>query len=45
MNLRGGMNNDEFKKYVLKNLGRLFPDAADVPGSGVIIKCDGGPGR
>mmetsp|Transcript_13382 Transcript_13382/g.31511 ORF Transcript_13382/g.31511 Transcript_13382/m.31511 type:complete len:575 (+) Transcript_13382:842-2566(+) len=44
-NEKGGMNVEEFEKYVHKNIIRLFPDAADVSGSRVILKCDGGPGR
>ena len=44
-NERGGMNDEEFEKYVLTNLVRLYPDAADVKGRRVIMKVDSGPGR
>ena len=45
MNQKGGMDNDKFEKYVQNNLVRLYPDAADIKGHRVIIKCDGRPGR
>ena len=45
MNNKGGMDNDEFEKYVQNNLVRLYPNAADIKGHRVIVKCDGGPGR
>mmetsp|Transcript_19012 Transcript_19012/g.44118 ORF Transcript_19012/g.44118 Transcript_19012/m.44118 type:complete len:369 (+) Transcript_19012:629-1735(+) len=45
MNEKGGMNNEEFQKYVEKNIVRLFPDSADLPGKRVILKVDSGPGR
>jgi len=45
MNNRGGMDTEEFEKYVLNNILRLYPDAADISGHKVILKCDGGPGR
>ena len=45
MNLKGGMDNLEFEKYVENNLLGLYPDAADVEGRRVIMKVDSGPGR
>jgi hypothetical protein len=45
MNPKGGMDNIEFHKYLLTLVPCLFPDAADVPGKRVMIKCDSGPGR
>ena len=44
-NEKGGMNDEEFEKYVITNLTRLYPDVADVPGYRVILKVDSGPGR
>jgi hypothetical protein len=43
MNPKGGMDNIEFHKYLLTLVPCLFPDAADVPGKRVMIKCDSGP--
>ena len=31
-NDKGGMNDEEFEKYVITNLTRLYPVVADVPG-------------
>ena len=45
MNERGGMDEVHFELYLLGLFGFLFPDAADIPGKRVIIKCDQGPGR
>ncbi len=45
MNPKGGMDNIEFHKYLLTLVPCLFPDAANVPGKRVMIKCDSGPGR
>ena len=45
MNEKGGMNEQEFAKYIKKNLIRLYPDARDKPGKRVILKVDSGPGR
>jgi hypothetical protein len=45
MNPKGGMDNLKFHKYLLTLVPRLFPDAADVVGKRVMIKCDSGPGR
>jgi hypothetical protein len=45
MNPKGGMDNLEFHKYLLTLVTRLYPDAADVVGKRVMIKCDSGPGR
>ena len=43
-NEKGGMNDEEIKKFILTNVTKLFPDADDVNGSRVISNC-GGPGR
>ncbi len=45
MNAKGGMDNEEFQKYVRNSLLPLFPDSGDFPGKRVLIKVDGGPGR
>jgi hypothetical protein len=44
-NEKGGMNSEIFRKYILKLVGDLYPDAANVDEKHVIIKIDGGPGR
>jgi hypothetical protein len=47
MNPKGGMDNDEFHKYLLGLVSHLNPDAANVAGKCVcvLIKCDSGPGH
>ena len=45
MNGKGGMDEEEFAKYIECNIMRLYPDAADIPGRRVIVKLDSGPGR
>jgi len=45
MNLKGGMDDDEFFKYLKVNIIPLYPDALDVKGKRVMIKIDSGPGR
>ncbi len=45
LNEKGGMDKDEFEKYLFVNIVSLYPDAVDVPGKRVCIKLDSGPGR
>ena len=45
MNEKGGMDAEEFEKYVMGCLVPLYPDALDVPGKRVMLKVDSGPGR
>ena len=45
MNLKGGMDEREFRAYFLNSIVPLFPDAEDVKGKRVIMKVDSGPGR
>ena len=45
MNAKGGMDDEEFSKYVTNSLIPLYPNAADVPGKRVMLKVDSGPGR
>ncbi len=45
MNLKGGMDEREFRSYFLNSIVPLFPDAQDVPGKRVIMKVNSGPGR
>ena len=45
MNGKGGMDDEEFEKYVIKNLVRLWLNARDVPGRRVMLKADSDPGR
>ncbi len=44
MNKKGGMDQEESKKYVMNSIVPLFPDSDDVPGKRVLIKVDSGPG-
>jgi hypothetical protein len=45
LNEKGGMDDDEFEKYLKNNIIPLYPDALDCPGQRVMIKVDSGPGR
>ena len=45
MNEKGGMDEEEFGKYLIELIDMIFPDAADVDGKRVIVKIDSGPGR
>jgi hypothetical protein len=44
-NEKGGMDSNEFKKYVLGSIIPLYPTARDKPGYRVMLKVDSGPGR
>ena len=44
MNAKGGMNNKFFKRY-MREIYKLYPDAAAVPGKQLLAKSDIGPGR
>ncbi len=45
-NEKGGMDSDEFEKYVLGSIKPLFANAAkNRPGQRIILKVDSGPGR
>ena len=45
MNEKGGMDMEEFAKYIRNSIMPLFPNAAPEKGKWVILKCDSGPGR
>ncbi|KAL7474304.1 hypothetical protein ACHAW6_000283, partial [Cyclotella cf. meneghiniana] len=45
MNLKGGMDEREFRTYFLNSIVPLFPNAKDDQGKRVIVKVDSGPGR
>jgi len=45
MNEKGGMDDQEFYKYISNSVRALFPDVADRDGRCVIVKIDSGPGR
>ena len=45
MNERGGMDEDEFEKYIFNSIATLYPDVEDRDGKRIVIKLDGGPGR
>jgi hypothetical protein len=42
---KGGMNMEEFAKYLRNVIMPLYPNAAPEFGKWVILKCDSGPGR
>jgi hypothetical protein len=44
-NEKGGMDNEEFTKYMRSSIIPLFPDAVNQPGRWVLLKVDSGPGR
>ncbi len=45
MNEKGGMDEEEFAKYIRNAILPLYPNAAPETGKWVILKCDSGPGR
>ena len=45
LNTKGGMDDDEFKQYVLNSILPLYPNTRDKPGHRLLLKCDSGPGR
>ena len=45
MNKKGGMNDEEFRKYLNNMIYPLFPDMEDVSGKCVLLKVDSGTGR
>ncbi len=45
LNEKGGMDREEFEKYIFNGIVPLYPNALDVPGKRVLIKIDSGPGR
>ena len=44
MNKKGGMNDEEFNKYVDNVIYPLFPNMEDTPGKRVLLKVGSGPG-
>ena len=44
-NKKGGMNEEEFAKYLFNSIVPLFSHAKDKPGHRVLLKVDSGPGR
>ena len=44
-NAKAGMDDEEFRKYVMDCIVPLYPDAADKPGKRVLLIVDSGPGR
>ncbi len=45
LNEKGGMDKDEFEKYLFNSIIPLYPDLNDRPGKRILIKIDSGPGR
>jgi hypothetical protein len=44
LNKKGGMDMEEFVKYLRNAIMPLYPNAAPEFGKWVILKCDSGPG-
>ncbi len=42
MNGKGGMNNEEFERYIDNSTVTLFPDLEDTPGKCILLKVDSG---
>ncbi len=40
MNGKGGMNNEEFERYIDNSIDPLFPDLEDTPGKCILLKVD-----
>jgi len=45
MNEKGGMDEEEFAKYIRNAIMPLYPNALPAKGKWVLLKCDSGPGR
>jgi len=45
MNEKGGMDEEEFAKYIRNSIMPLYPNASPEKGKWVVLKCDSGPGR
>ncbi len=43
-NEKGGMNNEEFERYIDNSIVPLFPDLEDTPGKCILLKVDSGHG-
>jgi hypothetical protein len=44
MNEKGGMNNKEYKCYIINTVVPLFSKLEDMPGKCILLKVDSGPG-
>ena len=44
-NEKGGMDEEEFEKYIMNSIVPLYPNARNRPGHRVMLKVDSGPGR
>jgi hypothetical protein len=44
MNGKGGMNNEEFERYIDNSIVPLFPDLEDTPGKCILLKVDSNRG-
>ncbi len=44
LNEKGGMNDEEFDKYINNSIVPLYSDLEDTPGKQVLLKVDSGPG-
>lgn len=45
LNTKGGMDDREFRLYVINSILPLYPNTRDKPGFRLLLKCDSGPGR
>ncbi len=44
VNLKEGMDDEEFQKYIFGSIVSLYPDAEDKKGKRDMLKVDSGPG-
>ncbi len=44
-NEKGGMDSEEFEKFVMNSIVPLYPHATNKTGMRVMLKVDSGPGR
>jgi hypothetical protein len=44
MNGKGGMNNEEFERYVDNSIIPFFPNLEDIPGNCIMLKVESGCG-
>ena len=40
LNTKGGMDDDEFRQYVVNSILPLYPNTRDKPGHRLLLKCD-----
>ena len=45
LNMKGGMDNCEFRQYIVNSILPLYPKTCNKPGHCLLLKCDSGPGQ